>query len=253
VQGGIALCKSTPGAMLIVDGVERGAMDEDGWAVIGFDRDATARARVTVRNEAGAVRSKTYQIARRKYSVQKVDGLPPQTVNPTDPDVLEKIKRNQALKAEATKTRADAEGWLEGFQFPIKRSYRISGPWGNQRVLNGQPRPPHMGIDIAVPTGTPIHAPAGGVIALAEPDMHFEGGLVMLDHGQGLITYYLHMSRVDVRAGDVVKQGDVLGAVGATGRATGPHLCWRMRWRDRQMDPNVAVEGLAIATKALAP
>ena len=123
----------------------------------------------------------------------------------------------------------------------------MSGPWGNQRVLNGVPKTPHYGIDIAAPTGTPIRAPAAGVIALANPDMHFEGGLIMLDHGQGLMTYYLHMSRLDVTAGQTVAQGQSLGAVGRSGRTTGPHLCWRMRWRDRNLDPSLAVQGLAVA------
>ncbi|MGE0830033.1 MAG: M23 family metallopeptidase, partial [Hyphomonadaceae bacterium] len=132
-------------------------------------------------------------------------------------------------------SRAAAQGWLDIFILPVEG--RISGSWGNQRVLNGEPRSPHYGVDIAMPEGTPIRAPAGGIVSLAEPDLYLEGGLVLIDHGQGLISMYLHMSRLDVREGDQVAQGQVIGAVGARGRATGAHLCWRMKWRDRNLDP----------------
>lgn len=114
--------------------------------------------------------------------------------------------------------------------------WRLSGRFGGQRVLNGEPKRPHYGCDLAAPTGTAIMAPAGGKVVLAEPNLHFEGGLTMIDHGQGLISYYLHQSRLDVTAGQDVKRGQVIGAVGATGRATGPHLCWRLKWRDRNLD-----------------
>jgi murein DD-endopeptidase MepM/ murein hydrolase activator NlpD len=160
-----------------------------------------------------------------------------------------RIQREAALKAEGFASIAPLEGWLDGFIQPIEG--RVSGRWGNQRVLNGVPASPHFGYDIAAPEGTPIRAPASGVVTLANPDMHYEGGLVFIDHGQGLITMYLHMSRLDVAEGDTVEQGQVIGAVGARGRATGPHLCWRMKWRERQLDPSVAIEGLATARAEL--
>jgi murein DD-endopeptidase MepM/ murein hydrolase activator NlpD len=164
--------------------------------------------------------------------------------------VLKKIERDTALKAQSAKSRAELSGWLDGFRYPVA-TYRVSGQWGNQRVLNGKPRPPHFGVDLAAPTGTVIAAPAAGVVTLAQPDMHFEGGLVILDHGQGFFSFYLHLSRIDVALGQPVAQGEALGAVGATGRATGPHLCWRMRWRDRQIDPTIAVEALSRARTEL--
>jgi murein DD-endopeptidase MepM/ murein hydrolase activator NlpD len=245
-QGGTVICKTAPGAMLIVDGEERGAADENGWAVAGFARDSKPTAVIAARAENGAIMSRRYKIAKRQFAIQRVDGLPPQTVNPTDPAVLKKIEADTAAKREATSGRADVEGFLAGFQWPVEK-FRVSGPWGNQRILNGEPRPPHFGIDLAAPTGTTIKAPAPGVVTLADPNMHFEGGLVIIDHGQGLFTFYLHMSKIDVKAGQKIAQGDKLGEVGATGRATGPHLCWRMRWRDRQLDPSAAIEGLAAA------
>ena len=110
-----------------------------------------------------------------------------------------------------------------------------------QRVLNGEPKAPHYGVDLAAPTGTPIYAPAPGLIVLAEADLYLDGGLTLIDHGQGLISMYLHQSRLDVKAGDKVEQRQLIGAVGMRGRATGPHLCWRMRWRDQNLDPSLMI------------
>lgn len=243
-QGGVVVCRTEPGAALSVDGVERGSADADGWVVLGFDRDAGATAVVTARG-AQAQRQETFAVAPRTFSIQRVDGLPPETVTPTDPVVLARIARETEIKNAARETRAAVHGFNDAFLWPTEG--RMSGPWGNQRVLNGVPKSPHYGIDIAAPVGTPIRAPASGVIALANPDMHFEGGLVMIDHGQGLISYYLHMSRLDVADGQPVTQGQVIGAVGRSGRTTGPHLCWRMRWRDRNLDPSLAVQALQAA------
>jgi murein DD-endopeptidase MepM/ murein hydrolase activator NlpD len=176
--------------------------------------------------------------------------LPPQTVTPTDPEVQRRLARDREIKNVGFSSRAHLEGWLDGFQWPV--SGPISGSWGNQRVLNGEPRQPHFGVDIAMPEGTPIHAPASGIVCLAEHDLYLEGGLVLLDHGQGLISMYLHQSRVDVDVGDRLTQGQQIGLIGKKGRATGPHLCWRMKWRDRNLDPSLAILGLANARIALA-
>jgi murein DD-endopeptidase MepM/ murein hydrolase activator NlpD len=257
-QGGVALCRTLPRAAIYVDGVASGEADEQGWAVIGFNREHGPSARVEARlietsasTQASRVAAADYTIAPRQFDVQRIDGLPPQTVTPTDPAVLERIRREAALKQQGFASTAPMEGFLDGFILPIEGG-TVTGRWGNQRILNGVPSTPHFGYDIAVPEGTPIRAPAAGVVTLAENDMHYEGGLVFIDHGQGLITMYLHMSRLDVRVGDVLTQGQVIGAVGSRGRATGPHLCWRMRWRERQLDPSIAVDGLAQARMQLA-
>jgi murein DD-endopeptidase MepM/ murein hydrolase activator NlpD len=121
---------------------------------------------------------------------------------------------------------------------------RRSSRFGGQRILNGEAKRPHYGVDLAAPVGTPVVAPAAGVVSFAETGLHYEGGLILIDHGQGLITAYLHLSRVAVTAGQSVTQGQLIGAVGKEGRATGPHLCWRMRWRDQNLDPSLMV-GLA--------
>lgn len=247
-QGGVVLCRTLPGAAIFVDGAASGEADGQGWAVIGFPRDHGPEGRVEARAEGRTV-ERVLAIAPREFDVQRVNGLPPQTVNPTDPEVIARIQRDSAMKREAFASLAPLEGFLDGFAWPVQGT--ISGRWGNQRILNGEPRDPHFGVDIAAPAGTPIRAPASGVVVLANPEMHFEGGLVLIDHGQGLITMYLHMSRIDVAEGDTVAQGQTLGAVGATGRATGPHLCWRMRWRGRQLDPSIAVDSLAQARAQL--
>lgn len=247
-QGGVALCRTLPGAAILVDGVASGEADAQGWAVIGFSREHGAQAQVRARASGGEV-TLHLAIAPRQFDIQRVNGLPPQTVNPTDPAVLARIARDSALKREAFESVALVEGWLDGFVMPLQGT--VTGRWGNQRILNGEPRDPHFGYDIAAPEGTPVRAPASGVVTLADPDMHFEGGLVFIDHGQGLITMYLHMSRLDVAVGDSVSQGQVIGAVGSRGRATGPHLCWRMRWRGRQLDPSVALEALGAARTEL--
>lgn len=259
-QGGVVLCRTLPGADIFVDGVASGRADANGWAVIGFTREHGPQAVVRVSHtpcgdgECLLVvqrLERTFTIAPRQFDIQRVDGLPPQTVRPTDPAVLARIRREAALKQQGWDSFAEIEGFLDGFVIPVEGG-RVSGTWGNQRILNGVPSTPHFGYDIAAPAGTPIRAPAAGVVTLAEPDMHYEGGLVFIDHGQGLITMYLHMSRLDVAVGDRVTQGQVIGAVGSSGRATGPHLCWRMKWRDRQLDPSAAIEGLAQARAQLA-
>ena len=125
--------------------------------------------------------------------------------------------------------------YSEGFAWPAKG--RISGVYGSQRVLNGEPRRPHYGLDIAAPKGTDVYAPADGLITMAHPDMYFSGGTIILDHGQGLSSTFLHLSKILVEAGTFVKQGDLIARMGMTGRASGPHLDWRMNWLDRRVDP----------------
>ena len=116
-------------------------------------------------------------------------------------------------------------------------TFRLSARFGGQRILNGAPSRPHYGADLAAPVGTPVHAPAGGLVVFAETGLHYEGGLVLIDHGQGVVSAYLHLSRIDVRAGQTVVLGQVIALVGQEGRATGPHLCWRLKWRGRNLDP----------------
>jgi murein DD-endopeptidase MepM/ murein hydrolase activator NlpD len=230
---------TAPRAVVSLDGAAVTAASADGYFVVGFDRDAPAAAVLTVETPEGVI-TRTLSVMAGDFDVQRIDGLPQQTVTPTDPQVLARIKEEAARKAVGFASQIDADSFRGGFIMPLAAT-RVSARWGGQRILNGEAKPPHMGVDLAAPTGTPVHAPAAGVVSFADPDMHFEGGLVMIDHGQGLISLYLHLSRLDVRAGQAVVQGQPIGAVGMTGRATGPHLCWRMKWRGRNLDPMLMV------------
>lgn len=238
-QGGYAFGRTAPDALVLVDGEALTAASPAGLFVVGFDRDAGPRTEIEVRTDAGSARQ-ALDIAPYAFPSTRIDGLPPATVEPSDPALLARIQQEVALKAEGFTSRAETDDFRDGFVWPLE-TYRISSAWGAQRVLNGTPARPHYGVDLAAPTGTVIRAPADGRVAFVRPDMHFEGGLTLIDHGQGLITCYLHQSRLDVELGQRVRRGEALGRVGMSGRATGPHLCWRMKWRDRNMDPSLMV------------
>lgn len=239
IQGGVAVCTTRPQAEVSVDGVVTRA-DEKGHVVIGFDRDALATSRIVARDGAQEA-AIDLAIAPRAWDIQRIDGLPQQTVTPTDPKVLARIARDSKAKAAALTSRAAGEGFLETWAWPVERG-RVSGAFGNARVLNGVPGRPHYGVDIANPTGTVLRAPASGTVTFARSGLHYEGGLIFIDHGQGLTSMYLHLSEIAVQEGQHVAAGTYLGKIGATGRATGPHVCWRLKWRDRNLDPSLLVE-----------
>ena len=239
VQGGFAMGRAAPRAMVFVNGEALTTASAAGLFIVGFDRDAPPYADIEVHSQGRIVR-RILTIAAGAFPSTRVNGLPQSTVSPTDPVLLARIQEEIALKTEGFAGRADADDFRSGFNWPLE-TYRITSRWGSQRVLNGTPARPHYGVDLAAPAGSPIRAPADGLVAFARPGMHFEGGLTLIDHGQGLITAYLHQSRIDVAPGQRVTRGDTIGRVGATGRATGPHLCWRMKWRDRNCDPSLLV------------
>lgn len=240
VQGGHIIGRTWPRALVFVDGEALTTASSRGVFIIGFDRDAPATVQIECRDGDRSAR-RVLDVARGRFPSTSVSGLPPSTVEPTDPDLLARIQREVVVKTEGFASRIDADHFGDGFDWPLE-AYRVSSRWGSQRVLNGTPARPHYGIDLAAPQGSAIRAPAAGRVTLARPDLHFEGGLVLIDHGQGLITAYLHQSRLAVQAGQDVLRGDLIGQVGMTGRATGPHLCWRMKWRDRHLDPSLMVK-----------
>jgi murein DD-endopeptidase MepM/ murein hydrolase activator NlpD len=237
-QSGILVGETAPRATIDAAGVVTQA-GSDGRFIIGFDRDAPATASIVV--TSGTRRAvRMLNIAPRSYQVRTISGLPAATVNPP-PAAMARIEREAALKARLFNSRDDvARGFTERFRWPLE-SVRITSPWGAVRRLNGALQRPHYGIDLGGATGTPIFAPASGLVIMAEPDMHFEGGIIAIDHGQGLISIYLHQSRLVASVGQRVIAGTQIGAIGAKGRATGPHLCWRLRWRGRQLDPSLLV------------
>jgi len=229
---------TVPGAQIDASGITTNA-DSDGRFVMGFDRDAPSQALITI-SLGATIALFGLDVAPRAYPVTSVSGLPTATIDPPA-EALARIEADAALKRQAFDSNNPiARGFEEAFRWPLD-DVRITSPWGATRMLNGKSQRPHFGIDLGAPRGTPIYAPASGFVVLAEPDMHFEGGMVAIDHGQGLITTYLHQSALAVEVGQRVTLGTLIGYVGSKGRATGPHLCWRMRWRGRNLDPSLRV------------
>ena len=165
--------------------------------------------------------------------------MPQQTVTP-DPAIAARIAHEQARVVAARERDDERSDFAAGFRWPLQG--RISGVYGSQRIYNGTPRSPHSGLDVAAPTGTPIRAPAAGVVTFADPGLYLTGGTVLLDHGHGVSSNFLHLSRIDVAVGERVEAGQVLGQVGATGRATGPHMHWGMNWFGVRVDPRAVLE-----------
>ncbi|HOU66674.1 MAG TPA: M23 family metallopeptidase [Thermomonas sp.] len=210
-----------------------------GTFVFGIGRDATGEVVLRIKRPATAWIEHRVAITPRDWPVENINGVPPATVDPP-PAIAERIEREQA-RVVAARIRDDARtGFAQAFAWPVEG--RISGRFGNQRVYNGTPKSPHSGMDIAAPTGTPVKAPADGVVTFADPGLYLTGGTLVLDHGHGISSNFLHLSPIDAKVGDVVKQGDVIAAVGATGRATGPHLHWGMNWFDVRIDPLLVLE-----------
>ncbi len=240
VQGGLAFGRVPPGSEVQFDG-QPVRVSPEGHFLIGFGRDEGARLRLAVRYPDGQSEQRFIAVQRRDYDIQRIDGLPPKQVTPP-PEVMARIRKEARLVKAARTRDSERTDFLAGFRWPAEG--RISGVYGSQRILNGQPRRPHFGVDIAARVGTPVRAPAPGVVTLAESDLYFSGGTVIVDHGHGLSSSFLHLNRVIARVGDVVTADTVIGEIGATGRATGPHLDWRMNLRERRLDPQLLMRDL---------
>ena len=237
VQGGLVQGLTTPGAVVSVDG-KQVRVSDDGVFVLGFGRNDIEPVVIEVLHSDGSIERRRIEIHAREYSIQRIDGLPPKQVTP-DEAVLARIKYEADLARAARRIDTGRTDFLTGFVWPARG--RISGVYGSQRILNGEPRRPHFGVDIAAPTGTQVIAPADGVISLVHDDMYFSGGTLFIDHGHGLASTFLHLSRILVVEGDAVKRGQPIAEIGASGRATGPHLDWRMSWFQKRIDPQLLV------------
>ena len=238
-QGGFAIGHTAPRAQVLLDGEDMGPASAEGLFVVGFDRDGPPNAEIRVRTSGGEAAHKA-EIAKGVFDIQRINGLPEDQVSPTNPALLARLEAEAARKAQGFASRADLDDFKDGFVLPV-HGFRLAARFGGQRILNGEPKRPHYGDDLAAPVGTPVAAPAGGVVSFAETGLHYEGGLILIDHGQGLISCYLHLSHVGVVHGQAVRRGELIGAVGKEGRATGPHLCWRLKWRGRNLDPMLLV------------
>ena len=210
-----------------------------GSGVFGIGRDETGPLQVQVHRPDGSEETAVIAVAARDWPLERVNGVPPKTVNPP-PAIAERIAREQAQVTEARQRDDNRTDFAQTFLWPVQG--RISGRFGNARVYNGQPGAGHSGMDIAAPTGTPVKAPAAGIVTFADPGLYLTGGTLVLDHGFGISSNFLHLSRIDVKVGERIAQGQVIAAVGATGRATGPHLHWGMNWFDTRIDPLLVLE-----------
>ena len=238
-QGGLVVCQTQPNARVEVGRSENDTYvqtaDKNGVILVGFDRDEpTAFVRV------GEARV-DFDIQKRDYDISRIDGLPKNMVSEYTPEEIARIRKASALKKVGFASKVEEVGFKNGFIYPVTTHTKTTN-FGAQRILNGEPKRPHFGVDLAAPKGTPILAPADGIVSLASEEMYFEGSLIMIDHGQGLISYYLHNETVDVEVGQRVTQGQQIGTVGSRGRSTGPHLCWRLKWRGRNLDPELLTE-----------
>lgn len=247
VQGGIVFGQTDAGATVVLDDEVIDTIAPDGRFILGFPRDYEGPAKLSIKHADGSVESFAYDIGDREFNIQRIDGLPEKMVTP-DPKVIARIK-DDSRQAREARTERFTENFLQnGFVWPALGT--ITGVYGSQRILNGEPRSPHWGIDIAVPTGTPVIAPADGIVTLAHPDMYFSGATLFVDHGLGVVSAFLHLSEIDVKVGDVVRQGDVIAKVGSSGRSTGPHLDWRVNVGAARIDAQLLVPPMEDAQKA---
>ena len=234
-EGGLVRAVAAPGTRVTLDG-QAVPVAPDGRFLLGFGRDAPATAELVLLLSDGTREERRLAVAQRSYAVQRIDGLPRDTVTP-DPATLERIKREAAEVRAARAEPSEEGGFEERLVWPVRGP--LSGLYGSQRILDGEPHAPHLGVDIAAPAGTPVVAAASGIVRLAAP-LFLTGNTVIIDHGGGLTTTYAHLSRMDVAVGRRVKQGEEIGAVGATGRATGPNLHWGVEWLGTRLDPQLA-------------
>jgi murein DD-endopeptidase MepM/ murein hydrolase activator NlpD len=210
----------------------------DGYFAFGFGRDAKLSQQLRWINNEDVAHTRTLILQPRTYSIQKITGIPSKYVTPPK-EVSERIALDNQQIGRARSFNDERTDFYQDFIWPAAGP--ISGVYGSQRVFNGTPKRPHFGVDVAAPTGTSVYAPANGLVTLFVPDMYYSGGTMIIDHGHGVSSTFLHLSKGHVEAGTTVKQGDLVAEIGATGRATGPHLDWRINWFKERLDPALLV------------
>lgn len=236
-QGALIIGKVSLGSSVLLDGVPL-STSPDGSFAFGLPRDAKSNALLSVRHTDGSVAQRTLKIRKRKYKIQRIDGLPKGKVTPKKRD-YKRIAREQKLLNAARHRVSQVVDFRNGFVWPAQGC--ISGVYGSQRILNGKPRAPHLGVDIAAPSGAPVIAASDGVVSLTHEGMFFTGKTIQIDHGLGVGTIYIHLSKILVKEGQRLRKGTLIGRVGKTGRATGPHLHWGLTWKTMRLDPSLLV------------
>lgn len=231
-QGALIFGKTEPGVTVAVNGRVLSTTSNQQF-VFGLDRDAAAEVELVLTPKDGAPTTLRYPVTKRSYAIQRLNGLPPKQVNP-DPEMDERIARETASNRAARARDTAVDYIFQPFIWPARGA--ITGVFGSQRILNGEPKQPHYGVDVAGPVGAPVVAPADGIVSLANPDMFFSGGTLYLDHGHGVSSAFLHLSKILVKPGQTVKQGEKIALIGNTGRVTGAHLDWRVNWFEARVD-----------------
>ncbi|MDY6976821.1 MAG: M23 family metallopeptidase [Pseudomonadota bacterium] len=237
-QGALLRGQAPVGATVTLNG-EQVQTNKDGKFVVGFEREAPLQQRLAVTLENGKTWKRDITLEKREYNIQRIDGLEQKMVTPPA-EVTARIKRDNVNVANARSGNTDLDALFTRFEWPAKG--RISGVYGSQRILNGVPKWPHYGVDIANKTGTPVYAPVDGVVTMAE-DLYYSGNTLILDHGMRVFSTFLHMDSFTVEVGDTVKQGQQIGTIGSTGRSTGPHLDWRINLGKTRLDPQTIISG----------
>lgn len=237
-QGSAIIGQVPRGSTLLVN--DKAILTTDsGQFFVGFDRDAKLQQIFHLKMNSGEEYSDTLSLTKREYNLQKVNGVPQKTVSPNEKN-LKRIRQENTLVKKAREVISANTYFLDKFIAPMKGP--ITGVYGSQRIYNGTPKRPHYGVDYAGPVGAPVYAPASGVVSLVHPDMFYSGGTLILDHGYGVSSSFLHLSEILVKDGQQIKQGDLIAKVGKGGRATGPHLDWRMNWFNVRIDPLKVIE-----------
>jgi len=237
IQGGFIIGETEPGSKVTID-KRKVKVTKEGFFVFGLGRDR--KYDVVINIEKNGEKEKIVKkVLKRKYNIQRIDGLDEKKVTPPE-EVYERIKKENKLIGSARAVNSDLIFFKNKFVLPIENSI-ITGVYGSQRILNGKPKWPHYGLDFAAEEGTEIKAMLDGVVTLAEPDLYYTGGTLIFDHGHGISTLYMHMEKLFVKNGQKVKQAEVIGTVGSTGRATGAHLDVRLNWFDVRLDPAIVL------------
>ena len=232
LQGHYIIGITDPSAEIIID-KKKIKVSKDGYFVFGIGRDRKFDLTITQFIDGEKIKI-IKKVLKRKYNIQKIDGLEESKVTPPE-SVYKRIKEENNKIGEARAINSDLPFFKNQFIMPVKGI--ISGVYGSQRILNGKPKWPHYGIDIAAKKGTKIQASSSGLVTMAEQDLYYTGGTIIMDHGHGISTIYSHLESINVKVGDEVLQGDIIGTVGSTGRSTGPHLDFRINWFQTRLDP----------------
>jgi len=233
IQGHFIIGKTNPSTKVKID-KKQIRVSKDGYFAFGLSRDRKYDVVITI-EENGVKKKITKRVQKRKYNIQRIDGLEEKMVTPPE-EVYERIKKDNKLIAKARAVDTNLDFFKDKFIVPVDDAI-ITGVYGSQRILNGKPKWPHYGLDFAQKEGAPVKAMINGTVTMAEPDLYYTGGTLIFDHGHGISTLYMHLNEIFVKKGQKVKQGEVIGTVGSTGRATGAHLDVRLNWFDVRLDP----------------